>query len=273
MRAASNALVLQGLWLPGHERRANWATTWGEVQTLFWKVQRRNPGGWGSTEHQNRHWSGSSWLQSKCAPNVLSITETKECETVKKIGQSGGQDGRKWSCSRAEDWWKDVEHCANEHLRSLREEKRKNQLILFNIKESDKDEAEGRKAEDTNKVNRILEFMNALSEYVVITRMGPKGVTPRPVKIMLKNQADQTKILKAAKNLKGTEIYINKDMTPLEQAEHNKLVMELKRRREDVQLNEQWVIRWNRVINAAIVEQEQEVDHGETSQDSSLDSQ
>ena len=113
----------------------------------------------------------------------------------------------------------------------LEREKRKNQLILFNIKESDKDEAKGRKAEDTNEVNRILESINAPSEYDMINRVGPKGATPRPVKIKLKNQDDQTNILKAAKNLKGTEIYINKDMTPLEQAEHRRLVMELKRRR------------------------------------------
>ena len=131
----------------------------------------------------------------------------------------------------------------------LEREKRKNQLILFNIKESDKDEAKDRKAEDTNEVNRILESINAPSEYDMINRVGPKGATPRPVKIKLKNQDDQTKILKAAKNLKGTEIYINKDMTPLEQAEHRRLVMELKRRRGEARSNEQWVIRRNKVIN------------------------
>ena len=64
----------------------------------------------------------------------------------------------------------------------------------------------------------------------MINRVGPKGATPiiMPVKIKLTNQDDQTKILKAAKNLKGTEIYINKDMNPLEQAEHKRLIMELK---------------------------------------------
>ena len=85
----------------------------------------------------------------------------------------------------------------------LEREKRKNQLILFNIKESDKDEAKDRKAEDTNEVNRILESINAPSEYDMINRVGPKGATPRPVKIKLKNQDDQTKILKAAKKSEG----------------------------------------------------------------------
>ena len=99
-----------------------------------------------------------------------------------------------------------------------------------------------------------MDSINALSKYVVITRVGPKGATPRPLKIKLKNQADQTKILKAARNLKGTEIYLNKDMTPLEQAEHKRLVLELKRKREEARSNEQWVIRQNRVINVARVE-------------------
>ena len=53
-------------------------------------------------------------------------------------------------------------------------------------------------------MNRILESISALSdEYDMIYRVGPKGTTPRPVKIKLKNQDDQTKIPKAAKNLKG----------------------------------------------------------------------
>ena len=130
-----------------------------------------------------------------------------------------------------------VEQKINEKTSSISEvlerEKRKNQLILFKVKEIDKVEAKDRKAEDINEVNRILESINALSEYVVITRVGSKGATPRAVKIKLKNQADQTKILKAAKILKGTEIYINKDTTPLEQAEHKRLVVELKGRRQE----------------------------------------
>ena len=81
--------------------------------------------------------------------------------------------------------------------------------------------------------------------------MGQKKTTPRPVKIKLKNQSDQERILKAAKNLKSTEIYISKDMTPLEQAEHRKLVMELKKKRGEAGVDDQWIIRRGRVINAS----------------------
>ena len=77
-------------------------------------------------------------------------------------------------------------------------------------------------------------------------------------------QIQHSLILKAAKNLKGTEIYINKDMTPLEQAEHRRLIMELKRRRGESRSNEQWVICRNKVINVVRVEQEQAVDYKKT---------
>ena len=77
-------------------------------------------------------------------------------------------------------------------------------------------------------------------------------------------QIQHSLILKAAKNLKGTEIYINKDMTPLEQAEHRRLIMEPKRRRGESRSNEQWVIRRNKVINVVRVEQEQAVDYKKT---------
>ena len=43
-----------------------------------------------------------------------------------------------------------------------------------------------------------------------------------------------------------------------------------KRRRGEARSNEQWVIRRNKVINVARVEQEQAVDYNATSQDQSL---
>ena len=46
--------------------------------------------------------------------------------------------------------------------------------------------------------------------------------------------------------------------------------MELKRRRGEARSNEQWVIRRNKVINIARVEQAQAVDYNATSQDQSL---
>ena len=84
---------------------------------------------------------------------------------------------------------------------------------------------------------------------------------------MRKNQSDQDRILKAAKNLKGTEIYINKHMTPLEQAEHRKLVMELKKKRGEAGVDDQWIIRRGSVINAWDRLQFKEVE--DTSQDPS----
>ena len=86
---------------------------------------------------------------------------------------------------------------------------------------------------------KILESINAASDIDQLIRVGQKQTIPRPVKIKLKNQSDKDRILKAAKNLKGTEIYISKDMTSLEQAEHRKLVMELKKKRGEAGVDDQ----------------------------------
>ena len=133
----------------------------------------------------------------------------------------------------------------------LEREKRRNQLILFNIMESDKEEAKQRQEDDSKEICRILESINAASDIDQVIRVGQKQTTPRPIKIKLKNQSNKDRILKAAMNLKGTEIYISKDMTPLEQAEHRKLVMELKKKRGEAGVDDQWVIRRGRVMNAS----------------------
>ena len=52
---------------------------------------------------------------------------------------------------------------------------------------------------------------------------------------------------KAAKNLKGTEIYISKDITPLEQAEHRKLVMEVWTISGSSE-EEEWLMRHGQVV-------------------------
>ena len=76
----------------------------------------------------------------------------------------------------------------------LEREKRRNQLILFNIIESDKEEAKQRKEDDSKEICRILESINAASDFDQVIRVGQKTTTPRPVKIKLKNQSDQDRI-------------------------------------------------------------------------------
>ena len=56
----------------------------------------------------------------------------------------------------------------------LEREKRRNQLILFNIIESDKEEATQRKEDDSKEICRILESINAASDFDEVIRVGQK---------------------------------------------------------------------------------------------------
>lgn len=103
-------------------------------------------------------------------------------------------------------------------------------------------------------VNKIMDTIETPSEIISLIRLGKKGPTPRPVKIKLRQESDKDKILKSAKKLKGTNTYINRDMTPLERAEYRKLVMERKKKQVESESQGQkahWIIRRGKVINAA----------------------
>ncbi len=50
----------------------------------------------------------------------------------------------------------------------------------------------------------------------------------RPIKIPLNSSADVDRVMKSTYKLKGTNIYINRDLTPLERAELKKLIQERK---------------------------------------------
>ncbi len=137
---------------------------------------------------------------------------------------------------------------------------RRNNLVIFNIPESNKVEPDDVKREDSKQVEDILQRIDAPCDFNVLMRVGKKGDAPRPVKIRIKEEADRTNILKSAKKLKGSVIFINKDMTPLERAEHRKLVTERKRRQEqsDTQgLEAHWIIRRGQVVNVMRSERSQ----------------
>lgn len=133
-------------------------------------------------------------------------------------------------------------------------EKRKQNLVLFNIPESNKSESEDILKDAHEEVDKIMVKIGTPSEIISLTRLGKKGSTPRPVKIKLKLESDKTRILKSAKKLKGTNTFINRDVTPSERPEFRKLVMERKRRQEESASKGQeahWIIRRGKVINAA----------------------
>ena len=96
-------------------------------------------------------------------------------------------------------------------------EERKNNLVLFNIPESEHADGADRKQDDRQFIDNVLAYLNATDcTYVNVFRLGKKGTSPRPLKVT--SVTNRSKILKASKELRNSpsykEVYVNKDMTP-----------------------------------------------------------
>ncbi|RUS84616.1 hypothetical protein EGW08_007643 [Elysia chlorotica] len=134
--------------------------------------------------------------------------------------------------------------------------KRKQNLIFFNIDESSAAEAKDRIEEDSKNILKVLEKIDVENcvDFEPPTRLGKKGEAPRPLKIRFNSSEACSRILKSASKLKGTKIYISRDMTPLERREWKELLEERNRKRQEALekgIEANWVIRRGKVVNAA----------------------
>jgi len=143
--------------------------------------------------------------------------------------------------------------------RSVRElanrEYRKSNIILFNVKECAHDSIDQVKEHDLNEIDSILQEINVAVDVKNAFRLGPKGENCRPLKVILGSEEQQTKALKSAKKLKETEdysnIYINRDLTPLEQKQRKSLVVEMRQKKAAALLEgkaDNYFIRNNQVV-------------------------
>ena len=148
---------------------------------------------------------------------------------------------------------KKLAESASSSISEIKErESRKKNLVFFNIHESEETEAENRIKDDKREIETIFQAIEVDAEISNIFRIGKKGENSRPIKIKVRDEEDVDKILKAAKKLNGSDIYISKDMTPLERQEHRKLVQEKKRKKEESEEKGEkakWIIRGGKVIN------------------------
>lgn len=143
-----------------------------------------------------------------------------------------------------------VEHYVRETFEEDREkEARKNNLIVYNLKESEKENETAAEREDFEETFKVFcEVDGALTDYVLgervekVTRLGRKpalGGKPRPVKVVFKDNDTKMRILRKSKNLKKSESFksvgISTDKTMKERAHDKKLVEERNKRREDGQ--------------------------------------
>ena len=127
----------------------------------------------------------------------------------------------------------------------IEKEKRKNNIIIVNLKESTKKSEEGREKDDTKSVKTLLSKMVKIKDgdlKEAPVRLGDKGSKPRVLKVVLKNETLKREVLKKAPSLNvdvpfEKRVYINQDYTKRQRENHKKLREELKQRLKNGETN------------------------------------
>lgn len=170
------------------------------------------------------------------------------------------------STDSAEDVIKEVQE---------RQDRRLN-IVVFNVQESEAEDAEQRKKADLDNIRAIFDTVGVSVPLAKLTRLGNPAGNPagkRPIRFKASSEQDVKTILSAAPKLQnGTyrSVFINRDMTPLERAEWKKLVIEKKKRNEMATAameNTKWIIRNNRVVKERPVSNDQGHNQGHQGHD------
>lgn len=139
-------------------------------------------------------------------------------------------------------------------------ERRKCNIVVFNVLESDSKENEDRKSHDIEEMKKILNELKIDAALLNPVRLGPKKQDqkwPRPLRLTVESEDIKWSILKESKNLKdsGEEalkaVFIKKDMTQLERQREAELRQALKEKREAEQQsggNARWTIWRGKVV-------------------------
>ncbi|KAK3878042.1 hypothetical protein Pcinc_017302 [Petrolisthes cinctipes] len=126
-------------------------------------------------------------------------------------------------------------------------EKRQGNLILFNVVESQEEEAQIAKERDEEKCKEIIRSTQTNNVKIVeFKRLGKPNADngrnkPRPILIEIESFEKKKEILKNARNLKFAkdwtrEVGIMKDMTPRERTQHKELMKKLFEKRGNGEL-------------------------------------
>jgi hypothetical protein len=141
-------------------------------------------------------------------------------------------------------------------------DKRLKNIVIYNLKESTKTDAEERIIEDKGMLKKIFETSLKVKDVEVtkVIRLGKKADEngnnagmKRPMLITLRDEGEKWKILRNAKNLKNEEdeeikrIGISTDMTREEREENKKARNMLREKRENGENG--WFIKNNKLMN------------------------
>ena len=154
----------------------------------------------------------------------------------------------------------DINHITTATVREIEQrKKRKANVIITNLEESESSNAEERNEHDFNIVKKLMTEIAAEAEIKQIFRLGVKTTKPRAIKVRLSTESEQNSIMKRAIILKDRteykQVFINRDLTPLEQKERRLLVEEMKKKNLEAEREgkqERWIIRKGRVLQAKL---------------------
>ena len=156
-----------------------------------------------------------------------------------------------------------IKESINDQIDEMKErDKRKNNLIIFNVEESNSEDIDVRKQHDMDEITELLSSvgLGVSSEVINPIRLGPKisdSKWPRPLRVSVDSESTKWNILKQSKNLtcQGKErfqtVFIKRDMTPMEREKDLLLRNQLKEKRKiSEEKGEQikWIIRSGKII-------------------------
>ena len=140
------------------------------------------------------------------------------------------------------------------------QEKRKTNLVIYNLKESSSESSSDRKEHDSDSIKEVLSTIEVsdLHEDGIqsIRRLGPltdptkestKPLKPRPLLLSFRSSSDRTKVLSSAKKLAGTSlkhISICPDLTKNQQKEDRELRDEVKQLNLDEPSDDKGAFLW-----------------------------
>ena len=136
--------------------------------------------------------------------------------------------------------------------------KKENNIEIFGLLESTKQEITEKKEDDLESLKSIFSEMNIQEpHYDAVFRMKSKDTTkPKPMVVVLKDKAERNKIIFAAKKLKASsnfkDVFLAPDLTESQRIRFKELVQERNKlneqRNEEIKKTKQYVIRDNKVI-------------------------
>lgn len=109
-------------------------------------------------------------------------------------------------------------------------ERRRSNLMIFNVPESQSADVKVRVESDLQAVKQIMNVLGVTVEIRGVIRIGRRGGTPRPLKLLLSTRDDVLGCLRNRNRLEGTTYQIGSDLTQKQRLHMKGLKTELKRR-------------------------------------------